>query len=123
MAAWRNWRGDELINQVNEAGKKSVNETLETVGAISDGQIPLDEGPLKSSKTIKIEFKKNTKGSLSYGGGKGTGKPKIPYALKWHQKQANFQHGRKRFYLRDPFNKFAPNLLNASLRRNIGGVL
>lgn len=120
---WRNWQGDELIRRVNEACLSAIYETCEGVGAVADSQVPLNEGPLKASKTIKTEMRKNPMGSISYGGGKGTGKPKIPYALKWHQQQANFQHGRKRFYLRDPFNKFAPDLIKTSLREKLGGVL
>lgn len=120
---WENWNGDELIRRVNEACLESIYKTCEGVGAIADSEIPLNEGPLKNSKTIKTEMRKNPRGSISYGGGRGTGKPKIPYALRWHQQQANFQHGRKRFYLRDPFNKTAPILLNAALRQHLGEVL
>ena len=62
-------------------------------------------------------------GVICFGGGLGTGHPIVPYAIRWHENSANFQKGRKRFYLKDPYNRLAgPTLKNALVMR-IGQVL
>lgn len=112
--AWRNWNGDNIVNQFESNLKNSINKTLETIFTESKGEVPLDEGVLSGSGRV-VMAKKG--GSVSFGGGSGTGHPLVPYAIRWHENPANFQHGRKRFYLRDPFNRLAINELMNNLRR------
>ena len=120
---WENWNGDQIISNVIYESTNAIYDSLEVIGTISDSQIPLNEGTLKASKTIKRQYSSNPKGSISYGGGRGTGKPKIPYAVRWHYEQANFQHGRKRFYLRDPIVKYLPHVLRMKLNEHLRSVL
>jgi len=120
---WRSWQGNTIYRNVYDKSLESVSMALESIGTKSDQVVPLDEGPLKNSKTIILERGPNPTGSISYGGGPGTGKPIIPYAIRWHQVQANFQHGRKRFYLKEPFYRFGPDFLRRALRDKLGGVL
>ena len=44
------------------------------------------------------------------------GSKKAPYAIKWHERRAEFRHGRKRRYLADPFNRLARSRLAANIR-------
>ena len=55
-------------------------------------QVPLDSGELMESGTVESDGESV---SVSYN---------TPYAIRWHEEQANFQHGRKNKYLEDPAN-------------------
>jgi hypothetical protein len=106
--SWRTWRGEEIENILNGICEQAITETLNSVGNTTDSIIPLDEGPLMNSRYEETKSSKSkSEGVLSYGGGSGTGKPKLPYAIRWHENNANFQHGRQSNYLRGPFNRIA----------------
>lgn len=81
-----------------------MRKTLEVIREAALQQVPLDEGTL--AKSAFVDFQDGI-GIISFGGGDGTGTPKIPYAVRWHEETANFQRGRKSQYLRDPFNALA----------------
>lgn len=117
--AWKFWRGDELIARTEQANNRAIKTTLEAIGEKSDQQVPLDEGTLLRSKFIKVE---TGSGVISYGGGSGTGHPRVPYAVRWHEKEANFQHNRKKRYLADPVNEHGSRLYRKSLAAELGGV-
>lgn len=118
MAGWRNWRGDELVRLINRAAIQSVKDTGEQIIEASKREVPLDEGTLEHTGIVVMAPGDIPSGCATFGGGAGTGFPIIPYALRWHQVSANFQHGRKRFYLRDPFNRLAKSTLQARLVDN-----
>lgn len=118
-SGWRNWRGDEIINTLNINMNFAINKTLETILTAAKGEVPLDEGILQRSGKVIMSRGKKPGGAVCFGGGSGTGHPKIPYAIKWHQHSANFQRGRKRFYLRDPFHR----LVMSELQKNMRGLL
>jgi hypothetical protein len=113
---WKSWKGDQVKGKTEAALNKAIHSTLETVGSASDQQVPHDEGDLQRSKFIKVQ---NGEGVISYGGGAGTGHPVIPYAKRHHEKEANFQKGRKNKYLSDPFNQIAPRAYQDSLKTNL----
>lgn len=115
---WDSWNGDEVMNIVNTNFRSSINATLETILTVSQSEVPLDEGPLQHSGVVVMASGNKPAGAVCYGGGTGTGRSIIPYAIKWHEKNANFQKGRKRFYLRDPFQRLALR----ELERNIGRI-
>jgi len=92
----------------------------EATGEVADQQIPLDTGHLKSSKVIDGE---DMTVVISYGYGGTTGKTKVPYAVRWHENRANFQHGRKKNYLRDPLKTVAPVALRKAIIKEVGGYL
>ena len=109
---WKRWNGGKLDRRFREYAGEALTEALEVVGGVSDQQVPLDEGTLLRSKTIRVQ---GTTGKIGYGGGPGTGHPIIPYAVKWHETPANFQHSRKHNYLRDPFNKLFADAINSAI--------
>lgn len=121
--SWTSWDADKIVNTVDKQGVKALTEAAEAIGAISDQQVPLDEGTLLTSKTIKMApfgvEPDRRQVSISYGGGVNTGFQRVPYAVRWHEETANFQHGRKSNYLRDPVNQNGTELLLKSLRKNI----
>lgn len=118
MSGWTNWRGEVLIRLIKNAATQSVKDTGEQILAASKMEVPLDEGTLEHTGVVVMAPGNIPSGCVTFGGGSGTGFPIIPYALRWHQVQANFQHGRKRFYLRDPFNRLAKSTLQARLTDN-----
>lgn len=111
---WKRWRGEEVENILNEICEQAITETLNSVGNTTDSIIPLDEGPLMNSRYEETKSTKTkNQGVLSYGGGSGTGKPRLPYAIRWHEENANFQRGRQSNYLRGPFKRIAgPKIKN-----------
>lgn len=120
---WRNWRGDQLIRLINRGAVNAVEDTGNIIIEASKREVPLDEGTLRNTGIVIMAPGNIPAGCVTFGGGSGTGFPIIPYALRWHQVSANFQHGRKRFYLRDPFNRLAKSTLQARLLANLGGIL
>lgn len=99
--AWKKFNTSEAVKALNGAQERAVSKTLTVIGEAARQQVPLDEGTL--ANTLHIEYRDGV-GVISFGGGEGTGMPVVPYAIRWHEEQANFQRGRKNQYLRDPFN-------------------
>ena len=116
---WRNWRGEAVTRMVKEALNKAKIDTAEIILTESKKEVPLDEGVLERSGTV---VKRRNNVFISYGGGHGTGFPIVPYAIRWHETQANFQHGRKWKYLRDPFNRLIINTYNNEIQRRMGEI-
>jgi hypothetical protein len=98
---WKNFNTDNAKKAVNDAHERAVSKTLDVIGEASRQQVPFDEGTL--ANTLFKEVRDGV-GIISFGGGEGTGLPRVPYAIRWHEDTANFQRGRKNQYLRDPFN-------------------
>lgn len=122
-ARWTEWNGDQCLDLVVNGLGVGIHDWLEYVKSVSQREVPLDEGSLMRSCYIitKVSNKK-VEGSISYGGGSGTGIPKVPYAVRWHFEDANFQHGRKNNYLKDPaYNNI--NKIQEFCKKVIGGVL
>jgi len=120
---WKEWNGDECLELIVKACGVGIDEWLELVKSISQREVPLDEGSLMKSCYIMSKISKTKiDGSISYGGGSGTGIPRIPYAVRWHFEDANFQHGRKNNYLKDPtYNNISK--IQDFCKKRIGGVL
>ena len=117
--AWKNWKGDQVSAALRQANRRAIKITLEEIGSKADQQVPLDEGTLLRSKFIEVE---GESGVISYGGGAGTGHPKVPYAKRWHENSANFQHGRKKRYLADAFNKNASRIYKNALKNELSST-
>jgi hypothetical protein len=120
---WTNWRGDELERLVNAALCRAIEKTGHVILQASQSEVPLDESTLMKSGIVRMAANNVPVGCISYGGGSGTGFPIVPYARRWHENPANFQHGRKRFYLRDPFNRIAQQTLNTMIAQEMREVL
>ena len=84
-----------LIERVVKAGsRKALWSALDYLAAQSKEQVPLDQGTLKFSCAVDVNAD-GTEGTVSYD---------TPYAVRWHEHDANFQRGRKKKYLEDPLN-------------------
>lgn len=115
--SWTKWYGDRLERQTEKAMSEALVKAGEATLGISNQQVPLDEGTLQESGIVKVNPNNRLDVVISYGGGPGTGFPRIPYAKKWHETPANFQHGRKHNYLRDPVNTFTPGALKKEMQK------
>ena len=120
--SWSKWYGDSLDRNTLAAIEKALVQAAEAIGAISDQQVPHDEGMLQASREVLVNPSDRTEVSISYGGGIGTSVPRVPYAVKWHETQANFQKGRKWKYLRDPVYNNGQAIMMDKLRRNLSGA-
>ena len=108
---------------MNSASRQAVSDTCYVVLEAAKQEVPHDEGTLMRTGMVIMAPEPEAAGVICFGGGPGTGLPIIPYAIRWHENSANFQKGRKRFYLKDPLNRLgAPTLKNA-LVVEIGQVL
>lgn len=122
--AWKRWYGNRIFANVKGACIRAVDKTGNVVLTASKQQVPLDEGFLLRSGVVIIKDDNgNPIAIICYGGGPGTGHPRIPYSIRWHETQANFQHGRKWKYLKDPFVQIASRTLIQSLEQELRGVL
>lgn len=120
---WRNWRGNQAINRVKNASVRAVKKTGDVILAAAQNECPLDDGTLSGTGKVVMAGAGQPSCCITFGGGSGTGFPTVPYAIRWHQEQANFQYGKKRFYVRDPFNRLAKSTLQGAMRQEVGGVL
>jgi hypothetical protein len=120
---WNNWRGDELVRLVNKASINAIKIAAEVVLQAAKQEVPLDERTLQDSGTIVMADGNIPALVICFGGGSGTGYPVVPYAIRWHEKNANFQHGRKRFYLRDPLNRLIENALKKAMKQEMERIL
>lgn len=84
-----------LIERVVKAGsRKALWSALDYLAAQSKEQVPLNKGPLHDSCYVDVA-PDGSGGTVSYD---------KPYAVRWHEHDANFQRGRKKKYLEDPLN-------------------
>lgn len=121
---WSSWNGDNVIRSVEEAVLKAKIDTGELVIGVAKNQVPLNESTLMKTGKIFIKEDRGEKIVIaSFGGGAGTGFPRVPYAIRWHENNANFQHGRKRFYLKDPLYQIGANAYKEFLQRRLREVL
>lgn len=121
--AWTRWNGDSINGMIKDACIRAVDKTAHVVLSASNQEVPLDEGFLLRSGIVITRYDRIAYSIISYGGGPGTGHPKIPYAIRWHENMANFQHGRKWKYLKDPFSRIATSELLEKIKNEIRGVL
>ena len=85
----------DLIKSVTPSGsRKATWSALDYLAARSKEQVPLDTGALKASCVVDVNAD-GSQGTVSYD---------TPYAVRWHETNANFQRGRKMKYLEDPLN-------------------
>lgn len=119
---WKNWKGNELKRLIDGAGRQAVRDTCEVVLEAAKTEVPHDEGTLERSGRV-VMAPEGPAGVICFGGGPGTGHPIVPYAVRWHENNANFQKGRKRFYLRDPYNQLAAPTLKKALMFEMGEIL
>ena len=114
---WRTWRGPEAIKKVEAAQRAALRTVGREIVAAAKLQVPLEDGDLQASGVVLRSRSKTPTVRLRFGG------PLAPYAVKWHERPAKFQRGRKRRYLGDPFNAIAPRRLPEETARESRKVL
>lgn len=104
---WKNFRGQVLIEKTQDALAEAMIELAEETGTRADRIVPHDEGWLQGSKFIDSDPANPLIVKIGYGGGGSSGHPVVPYAVRWHEEEANFQKNRKNKYLADPLKEVA----------------
>ena len=115
---WTRWNGAQAQSLAQAAQFAAVEKTGYVVLTASQEEVPLDEGELERSGMVLLHSSR-PEAAVVYGGGEGTGQRKLPYAIRWHEEDADFQHGRKKAYLRDPFNKLAKKTLDKAMKEEV----
>jgi hypothetical protein len=113
--SWTTWNGDILKRMSRQAMGDALVRAGEATQGVILQQVPLDEGTLAATVQVMQDPGNPLHVGISAGGGAGTGFPRVPYAIKWHETPANFQHNRKHNYVRDPINQFA----SAAVRKEL----
>jgi len=119
---WKNWIGPQIERQVHEAGRRGLWAGGHVLLGEAVQEVPLDKGPLMNSGMVVLHATE-LEACVCFGGGPGTGKPELKYAIRWHENNANFQHGRKMRYLADPLMRTMPWALMHAVGTEIGKVL
>lgn len=114
---WKQWRGDRLKRRTHTNIAAAMFRAGQAILGVANQQVPLDEGTLQSTGIVKVDPSNDHRVIISYGGGAGTGFARVPYAIKWHETEANFQHGRKSNYLRDPVQQDGPGMIKKELKK------
>lgn len=86
------WDDAKVLAVVQSRGAKGVRDCANMLLDESRKQVPIDTGALSRSGTVDSE---GLAATVSYD---------TPYAVRWHEHNANFQRGRKMKYLEDPCN-------------------
>ena len=107
MGGWKTWRGPEVTVKMDGATREAVHNTGAVILAAANNEVPLRDAFLLRSGKVFMAPGGRPEGCVSFGGGDGTGIARVPYAIRWHENNANFQRGRKMRYLADPFNRLA----------------
>jgi len=114
--SWTRWKGDLLKRATRQAMGKALVRAGETVKQQVLAEVPHDEGILQATVDVFQNPVDELDVVISAGGGAGTGFPRVPYAIKWHETPANFQKGRKHNYVRDPLNQVGPSEVRRQLQ-------
>jgi hypothetical protein len=120
MSSWIGWRGDELKRLYAEAAPPALLTVGKEILAAAKEEVPEDSGDLRDSGRVT----KSRKGAatpsalISF---------RSQYAKRWHENPEGvvFKRGRKKAYLRDPFDRIAPRRVpeeyRAEIQRRRGG--
>lgn len=109
MAAWRTWNGNKVLQAIDNAHAKSLKMASDEVMRHAKNEVPFDAGELAKTGVVIQNPANQLEFNISFGGGPGTGFAELPYAIRHHEIESDFQQGRKKNYLKDPFNeKFEP---------------
>ena len=87
-----NWYPEVAIEILKAGGEKAIYQAANYLLDESRKQVPHDQGILEGTGTALAD---GFSATVSYD---------TPYAIRWHEHNANFQRGRKMKYLEDPCN-------------------
>lgn len=87
-----NWDPSTALGITARGGEAGVRACANLLLDEARKQVPLDTGALSRSGMVDSD---GLQATVSFD---------TPYAVRWHEEQANFQRGRKNKYLEDPCN-------------------
>lgn len=114
--SWKNWNGKTVLRDFRKEASEALMGAGEATKAQVLQEIPHDEGTLSQTVVVMKDPQNDLRIYLAAGGGGVSGFPVVPYAVKWHFVEANFQKGRKRYYISDPMKQVFPRALKSALR-------
>lgn len=113
--AWRSFNREAAQSVMREATHRGFRYAADAILEVAKSEVPHDEGTLMNSGTV-VDGPEPMSVIISFGGGAGTGHPRVPYAVRWHENSANFQKGRKNRYLADPLYERGPEAVRRGVR-------
>ncbi len=123
MSGWKRYHGKDVAKITRKATREAIRKSGYVILEAAKQQVPHDEGTLERSGIVLMAPDQTAQCLISFGGGEGTGHPQLPYAARWHEEDANFQKGRKRFYLIDPYKALAKKTVRKALEEEIKKAL
>lgn len=115
--SWKNWNGKQVIKQFRAECSDAMLKAGQRMEVQVLQEIPHDEGGLQDTVLTMLDPSDNLTVVVAAGGGGASGMPEVPYAVKWHENDANFQKGRKSQYIRDPLKQVMPKAINEELKK------
>lgn len=115
--SWKNWNGNQVIKQFRAECSDAMLKAGERMKTQVLQEIPHDEGTLQDTVVAIKDPANDLTVVVAAGGGGASGMPEVPYAIKWHENEANFQKGRKSQYIRDPLKKVMPKAIIEELQK------
>lgn len=115
--SWKNWNGKQVIKQFRAECSDAMARAGQTMKTQVLQEIPHDEGVLQDTVVSMIDPANDLTVVVAAGGGGVSGMPEVPYAVKWHEVEANFQKGRKSQYIRDPLKQVMPRAIKEELQK------
>lgn len=113
--SWKNWNGARVIKEFRAECSDAMLRAGETMKTQVLQEIPHDEGTLQDTVITMLDPANDLTVIVAAGGGGASGMPEVPYAIKWHETDANFQKGRKSQYIRDPLKNVLPRAIKHEL--------
>ncbi len=113
--SWKNWNGSKVIKEFRNECSDAMFKAGQTMKTQVLQEIPHDEGTLQDTVVSMLDPANNLTVVVGAGGGGASGMPEVPYAVKWHENEANFQKGRKSQYIRDPLKQVMPKAIKREL--------
>lgn len=106
--SWKKWNGAKVIKEFRGECSDALYKAGQTMKTQVLREIPHDEGTLQDTVVSMIDPADDLMLVVAAGGGGLSGMPEVPYAIRWHENDANFQKGRKSQYIRDPLKQVLP---------------
>lgn len=115
--SWAKWNGAKVIKEFRKECSDAMLKAGQRMEVQVLQEIPHDEGTLQDTVTTMLDPANDLTVVVAAGGGGASGMPEVPYAIKWHENNANFQKGRKNNYIRDPLKQVMPKAIREELTK------
>lgn len=115
MTAWKEWNGRDVIKKFRSECSDAMYKAGQTMKTQVVKEIPLDEGTQQDTVISMIDPSDELTVVVAAGGGGASGMPQLPYTVKQHETEMNYQHGRKSQFIRDPLKQVMPKAIKHEL--------